>query len=535
MRKKLVCYMLALALLLFFALFCGILVLGRFESPKKETSKSLDLQMEVFKKDTETFFETLAANCIDLSSFVSDYINNDSQIAGDSFNCLNDNPSKIEEIQTFLVENLSQKLKQQNCSGVFVVLDATVNSSIENSNFSRTGIYLQHNRYFNDQNIVLYRGISSVGKMQNVMPHRKWRLEFNVNVFPNYDQIKNDCSKLPLEKSFMLTENFTLTGTTDEVVLLALPIIGGNGQCYGVCGFEISADYFSNYHEQPTKYERLTCLLMTKNDQGYLSTGLNCCGIKNHIQHFSNVINVKDLHGLTAFSDEKLSYVGVYESVKFTPNNSDYYLAVMIPQEDYKRSTLNGWLQISLLILLLLFFAISCCLFFSKRFLSPILKGLELIKQKKWREDSSIPEINDLFEYLAKYDEENGQAINSAQNELSMATQTYQDAQKKYDEAQNELQQAKKELARLAYSRKTEVDPDNYKMFLEGLKTLTTMEKQILDYYLEGKSVKEIIELTGVKESTIRFHNRNIYSKLYVNSLKQLLLYAAMNKQTKNE
>ena len=64
-----------------------------------------------------------------------------------------------------------------------------------------------------------------------------------------------------------------------------------------------------------------------------------------------------------------------------------------------------------------------------------------------------------------------------------------------------------------------------------GIKTLTATEKQILNYYLAGKSVKQIAELAGVKESTIRFHNRNIYSKLNVSSLKQLLLYAAMMQQ----
>lgn len=52
----------------------------------------------------------------------------------------------------------------------------------------------------------------------------------------------------------------------------------------------------------------------------------------------------------------------------------------------------------------------------------------------------------------------------------------------------------------------------------------------VFNYYLEGKSVKEIVELVGFKESTIRFHNRNIYSKLGVNSLKQLLRFAAIMK-----
>jgi len=64
-----------------------------------------------------------------------------------------------------------------------------------------------------------------------------------------------------------------------------------------------------------------------------------------------------------------------------------------------------------------------------------------------------------------------------------------------------------------------------------GVKTLTSMERTVFEYYLAGKSVKQIVELAGIKESTVRFHNRNIYSKLGVNSLKQLLMFAAIMKR----
>ena len=66
-----------------------------------------------------------------------------------------------------------------------------------------------------------------------------------------------------------------------------------------------------------------------------------------------------------------------------------------------------------------------------------------------------------------------------------------------------------------------------------GVQTLTSTERIVFNYYLDGKSVKQIGTLAGIKESTVRFHNRNIYSKLGVNSLKQLLLYAAVMKQEK--
>ena len=39
------------------------------------------------------------------------------------------------------------------------------------------------------------------------------------------------------------------------------------------------------------------------------------------------------------------------------------------------------------------------------------------------------------------------------------------------------------------------------------------------------------MNIVGIKESTLRYHNRNIYSKLGVNYLKQMLLYAALMKQ----
>ena len=49
------------------------------------------------------------------------------------------------------------------------------------------------------------------------------------------------------------------------------------------------------------------------------------------------------------------------------------------------------------------------------------------------------------------------------------------------------------------------------------------------------KFAEEIVEILGIKESTVRFHNRNIYSKLSVGSLKQLLLYASVMKSEEGE
>lgn len=60
---------------------------------------------------------------------------------------------------------------------------------------------------------------------------------------------------------------------------------------------------------------------------------------------------------------------------------------------------------------------------------------------------------------------------------------------------------------------------------------LTGKEREVFNYYMQGKGVKEITAALGLQESMVRFHNKNIYSKLGIHSLKQLLRYAAILKQ----
>ena len=59
--------------------------------------------------------------------------------------------------------------------------------------------------------------------------------------------------------------------------------------------------------------------------------------------------------------------------------------------------------------------------------------------------------------------------------------------------------------------------------FAQGLKKLTPQERQIYEAYLSGMSTKDIMIALNIKENTLKFHNKNLYSKLGVSSRKQLL------------
>lgn len=61
-----------------------------------------------------------------------------------------------------------------------------------------------------------------------------------------------------------------------------------------------------------------------------------------------------------------------------------------------------------------------------------------------------------------------------------------------------------------------------------NLHTLTHTERLIFDLYLEEKSTKEVLKEMNITENTLKYHNKNIYSKLGVSSRKQLIRYACV-------
>ncbi|MBQ6808414.1 MAG: hypothetical protein IJP07_04545 [Firmicutes bacterium] len=548
LRRKLFGYMLLLAALLLLALVSGLFLFGRFDSVGKNIYESLDVQMDNFEKDISTHLEGLAAASIQLSLDTTALLESYLAEQGISFPELNDSQPQITAVQDRMLESLRQKLLQENCSAAFVMLDVTVNSSLEDAAFSRSGLYLQQSGYNSlNKSTLLYRGPAEIGKQHGLVPHRKWRLEFRTDMFPSYSQILSGAMP-PLEEAYLLTDRFTLPGTSEDAVLMAAPVLGRDGSFYGVCGYEISSSFFKTYHGQPTKIRRLSCLL-TRSDEAVLdaSAGLSCGVSQGYYLEPKGTLSIGKVgEGLRSFAGDGASYIGVSREIQLTPNNAPYTMAVMMPREDYDRVIMKTLMQNVLLWALILFFAVSCCMFFSRHYLAPILKGLDQIKSaNRAQAQSSIPEINDLFVFLAEQDrihedsltvlEQEKQTVQNEKERLAReyghARLVYEKAQKDYLKAQDDLLEAKRELDRLAYSRKTEIDPDDYQYFLTGLQTLTKRERDVFNWYLEGKTAEEILELAGIKEGTLKCHNHNILNKLGVSSRKQMLRYAALMKQ----
>lgn len=526
MKRKLFGYMFLLAVMLLILVFAGLLLIGQFTGIKQKTYETLEFQADVFERQIDSHIDGLAAMSIRLSSDATSAIENylaENRIA---FSDLNNSEKNVSGVQEALFDILKHKLLETDCSGAFIVLNASVNTSVENAAHSRTGLYLQHSSIdFSDDSILLYRGLSDLGKEHGVMPHRKWRLEFSTDLFPDYTKLMKG-SDLPLQYSYRISDVFTLTNTSERAVLFTLPIMGGDGTVYGLCGFEISESYFKHVFSQPSNLDHVVFVVNSGSDGIKSAADSFSCGITNgyYLAPKGDFTASSFGSGLTLFEGNPTSYIGVTKQFQPCKDDGVFSLTVLIPKQDYNGWSMNNALRILLLMLLLVTATVGCCFYFSRRFLLPIKQGLEKIKQKEYGEHSNVIEINDLFAFLAEQDRIAEAQFAEIESEKAKIQTTL-------DQMSSEHSEARQEIARLAYSRKNEVDPYDYEQFLSGVKTLTQMEQTVFDHYLSGKSVKEIVELEGIKESTVRFHNRNIYSKLGVNSLKRLLMFAAIMKR----
>ena len=66
---------------------------------------------------------------------------------------------------------------------------------------------------------------------------------------------------------------------------------------------------------------------------------------------------------------------------------------------------------------------------------------------------------------------------------------------------------------------------DLFQGFAEKVKTLSSAERRILNYYIDGHDTADIPDLAFISIHTVKKHNRSIYQKLGVASRDELMLY----------
>ena len=530
MRRRLLLYMGALAALLLFSLFAVLLLLGQLKSPREEMKKSLTFQMEAFRSDVTSLWRNVSVMGVHLSEDMTALIEERVK----DFDALSGSADALEQLEASMLRPLCQYVQQADCSGGFVLLSVSLNPDAAADSFS--GLYVQRsNAEHTTSDLLLYRGMADIGRQHRVMPHRKWAQEFCLADFPGLaDQL--EAASAPIERACRTTELLTLPGTTEQAILLSVPMVGADGRVYGLCGFSVNQTYFSAHHAQPSAVSSLACVLSDAAEGLDIQKGLLTYPAGGFCFVPDELLAEKSLRGgLSAFVGTELSFVGISEPFTVAAGDeAPHDLTVLIPKSDYDRALLKSRLEATGVLMLLLFFAVSCCLFYTRRYLRPILRDIERLKDESGGAQMTFDELQPVSAKLQFHE----QTITDLETEKQAAHERADhfrfraeqllsensDLQEQVEGAQERLSALQEEVNRLAYLRKKELDPAVYENFLRGYAMLTDTEREVCDALSKGLSTREFAEQTERKPSTVETHRKNSYRKLSIHSVKELQL-----------
>ena len=215
MRRKLLLYMLALAIIVLFFLACGLFFLGHFVTAKQKAAAALSYQMQTYERQVLKYFEDMTRMGNSLSESVAKKTDEFLAEQGVSFDDLNDDSARIYALEEQLFEKLSTEIMKTDCSGAFVMLGVTVNTKKE-SYPEKAGLYFQRVPFDEtDEKLFLYRGNARIGRKKQIMPHRQWRLEFETNGFSGYEKFVEKRLR-STKPPFLRTSPFSRTGPNGQ-------------------------------------------------------------------------------------------------------------------------------------------------------------------------------------------------------------------------------------------------------------------------------------------------------------------------------
>ncbi len=534
-RRLLLFFMLvSVSLVLVFALLLSLFGITGREA--KAVKSHIDTELTIITDKINDEFGRLSLGGIsiaeDLTERSEDFFDEHEITAAD----LQNNPELIEPLLAEYMNTLVSTVNNRYCGGAFVMLDASIT---DNHETAKAGVFIKKTQptATNAVGVQLHylRGPAQIARDNEIMLLGQWKMEFDIagqDFFTKVMDTARNNPELDLSRLYYWSGRVVLKGNSEAGFLLCIPLRTSEGEVFGLCGLEVSDRMFKSlYKPEGGSFESIFTVMAPVCEDGLCtSKGLVAGNTYLTGTRWEFDLAEEETHDdFHHYSGGDELYGGKTAGLHLYPHGSPYAdqqwsASILMPKEILYTAVKGSASYFTYIIIALLAISVIASVIISRQYLRPVNEAFDQIKKNAYSDISGSDvyvEIGDLFDFLAQKDREHDLALK--QQQLQM------------DALQDEHQKAQTEISRLAYSRKTEIDPDNYRVFLNNLKTLTPTEQLVFEHYLGGKSAKEIMAILDIKETTLKYHNRNIYDKLSVSSRKELLRYAALMRQEKED
>lgn len=496
MRRKLVAYWASMLFVVIAAILVLASLFGVFSIRENNLRHALEAHHASTVATIKKQASALAAHVIDLSQETSNAL--DVQLLTHPTSNLNDNPDSIAKAERALFSALRTALETSPCNGAFAVVDATINTRLEDAGQSRAGVYV---RFANlsvsevvGRDIVLFRGVPLIARENSIELHNRWRMEFDTSLMPEYETMLKE-SNGRISENCQWTSRSQLPGTWENVVMVIAPIYASNGTVRGVCGLELSDLLFSlSYPAQDSEYGSvMTAIAPISDGVADLSKGMTG-ELKSTFLSDTDKLFIREQPGFNVYSTSNGSFIGLHTSLGLqTAEGADVCAITLIPQECYRAMAFADHMKIVIASLLLFIAALALSRYLSRQFVKPIADAVNALKADGTVEDNltGFSEIDALVSVLD---------------------------------------------SKAASIQPSLLPPDVATLLAEfsaRFEKLTATERKIVKLYAENKETSEVAECLFISIHTARKHNANIYRKLNVGSREELVLYLDLFRRCK--
>ena len=534
-RRLLIFFLLvSISLILTFALLLSLFGITGKEA--KAVKSHIDTELSIITDKINEEFGRLSLGGITIAEDLAERSDDFFDAHEISANELQANPELIEPLLSEYMNTLIATVNNRYCGGAFVMLDATIK---ENSETAKAGVFIKKTQPTATDAVGVQlhylRGPAQIARDNGIMLLGQWKMEFDItdqDFFTEVMDTARENPELELSRLYYWSGRVVLKGNSEAGFLLCVPLRTSEGEVFGLCGIEVSDRMFKSlYTPEGGSFENIFTTMSPRCENGLgTSKGLVAGNTYLTGTRWEYDLSDEESHeGFHHYSGGGQLYGGKTADLHLYPNGSPYEdqewsCSILMPKDILNNAVKGNASYFTYTIIVLLIISVMASAIVSRYYLRPVNLAFDQIKNNAYAGDGRMEvysEISDLFDYLSQRDREHDIALQQQQQQM--------------DELKGEHQKAQTEIIRLAYSRKSEVDPDSYQAFLANLESLTPTEKLVFDHYLDGKNAKEIMAVLNIKETTLKYHNRNIYDKLGVASRKELLRYAALMRQEKEE
>jgi DNA-binding CsgD family transcriptional regulator len=310
-------------------------------------------------------------------------------------------PGKPDYLKELLGDELNLlllSLERTKCTGVYMILDATVNPNAPQAARSRAGLYIQNSEpvipAINSQKVFL-RGFADLALENGLGLQAHWDLEFDITIqdyFVKLRDVYKENPSLSLSRLYCWHFANSLNFVGEKTLLCSIPILDSDGAFMGICGFEINGANFNQYNTPNQKtYHHLFTVVAQAGENINLDEALFA---GSPVTPAGEAALSGGSGGLYLYRSSAASFIGNHSILPLfrdkSPYDDQFVLILAMPAQDYNGYVWENNLQLIVIFSVLLALGTALSVFVIRRYIRqaavkkpPNLEGLRLSPREK--------------------------------------------------------------------------------------------------------------------------------------------------------